>query len=125
MADTNVFSMTLDTSDMEKNLKVSEEKFDKAVRMYAETGAVEFQNFAKDNRPWTDRTGHARQTLHGYVGKSAKGYRIYLSHGVFYGIFLELCHEKRFSIIPRTIQYVGTNVIMPGFKHMMGRMSNR
>lgn len=97
-------------------------RVDTAVRVYAETGAQKLVAFAKENRRWTDRTGDARNRLNGYVGKISNGYRITLSHGVPYGIWLELAHEKRYSIIPQTIEYVGTFDIMPGFERLMERL---
>ena len=105
-------------------LTATESKVDTAIRMLAETGAKKMENFAKENRKWTDRTGHARQRLNGYASKIQNGYRIYIAHGVDYGIWLELAHEKRFSILPRTIEYVGTFEIMPGFERFMERMNN-
>lgn len=112
----------LDISKLADGLIGAQDKADLAIRMYAEQGARQLENFAKENRRWTDRTGHARQRLNGYVGKSEKGYRIYLAHGVDYGIWLELAHEKRFSIIPQAIEYVGAFEIMPGFEKLMERL---
>lgn len=112
----------LDSSNLSEGLIGAQDKADLAIRMYAEQGARQLENFAKENRRWTDRTGHARQRLNGYVGKSEKGYRIYLAHGVDYGIWLELANEKRFSIIPQAIEYVGAFEIMPGFERLMERL---
>lgn len=113
-----------DMSDMISGLGNFEEKADKAIRVCSEQGALKLQNFAKENRKWTDRTGHARQRLHGYVGKIPEGYRIHLAHGVDYGIWLELAHGKRFSIIPQSIRYVGTFEIMPGFERLIERLNS-
>ena len=112
----------LDSSNLSEGLIGAQDKAGLAIRMYAEQGARQLENFAKENRRWTDRTGHARQRLNGYVGKSEKGYRIYLAHGVDYGIWLELANEKRFSIIPQAIEYVGAFEIMPGFERLMERL---
>lgn len=112
-----------DISGMVAGLTSAESAADKAIRVYAEQGALQFQNFARENRKWTDRTGQARQRLHGYVGTIPEGYRISLAHGVDYGLWLELANEKRFSIIPQTIEYVGTFEIMPGFEHLIERLN--
>lgn len=112
----------LDISKLANGLIGAQDKADLAIRMYAEQGARQLENFAKENRRWTDRTGHAWQRLTGYVGKSEMGYRIYLAHGVDYGIWLELANEKRFSIIPQAIEYVGAFEIMPGFERLMERL---
>lgn len=112
-----------DISGMVAGLSDLDSASDKAIRVYAEQGALKLQNFAKENRKWTDRTGQARQRLHGYVGEIPEGYRISLAHGVDYGIFLELANERRFSIIPQSIEYVGTFEIMPGFEHLIERLN--
>lgn len=113
---------SLDASGLINGLIGAEDKADTAIRMYAEQGALKLQNFAKENRRWTDRTGHARQRLTGYTGKVTNGYKITLAHGVDYGIWLELANEKRYSIIPQAIRYVGTFEIMPGFEKLMERL---
>lgn len=115
--------LKFDLSGMISGLADCESKADIAIRMLAEQGALQLQNSARENRKWTDRTGHARQRLTGYVGKIPEGYRITLAHGVDYGIWLELAHEKRFAIIPRTIEYVGTFEIMPGFQRLIERLN--
>lgn len=110
-------------SGMIAGLSDLDNKVDGAVRMLAEQGALLFQNSAKENRKWTDRTGQARQRLHGFVGKIPEGYRISLAHGVDYGPWLELAHEKRFAIIAPTIEYVGTFEVMPGFERLIERLN--
>lgn len=115
-------SFRFDASSLEKGLLRTEDKAEIAIRMYAETGAIQLQNYARENRPWTDRTGAARQRLEGTSGKSQVGYRLTLAHGVSYGIWLELAHEKRFAIIPKTLEYVGTQIIMPGFRRLLERL---
>ncbi len=111
-----------DITDMTNKLASMENKVDVAIRVFAEQGAQKLENEAKNNARWTDRTGNARGRLNGRVEKRADGYRLVLSHGVDYGIWLELAHEKRFSIIPETINYVGTFEIMPAFERFMERL---
>ena len=112
----------MDISGLVKGLTGTESKSEMAIRMYAETSAMKLQNYARENRPWTDRTSHARQRLTGSVTTTSNGYRLILAHGVSYGIWLELAHEKRYSIIPKTIEYVGTFVIIPGFERLLERL---
>ena len=115
-------SFSFDPNDLLQGLTRLETKADAAVRMYAETSALKLQNYARQHRRWTDRTGQARQRLTGDVLIMANGYRLRLAHGVDYGIFLELAHEKRFAIIQETIDYEGSNEIMPGFQNLLGRL---
>lgn len=114
-----------DMSGLVKGLVEVPDWAEAAIQMYAEQGALKLQNFARENRKWTDRTGHARQRLTGYVGKIPQGYRITLAHGVDYGLWLELAHEKRFAIIPPSIEYVGTFEIMPGFQNLLERLGTK
>ena len=113
----------MDISGMVTGLNKLAARSDAAIRVYAEQGAIKLRDFAQENRRWTDRTGQARQRLHGYVGTISKGYRIILAHGVDYGIWLELANEKRFAIIPQAIEYVGTFEIMPGFERLLERLN--
>ena len=114
--------MRLDISDIESKLETMGTRADAAVRVFAEQGATKLRSYAQSNAPWTDRTGSARQRLNAYVSATANGYRITLAHGVEYGIWLELAHEKRFAIIPQTIDYVGNGEIMPAFERFLERL---
>lgn len=114
--------MRMDTSKLEQGLEKMSERADSAVRVFAEQGAIKMRSSAQRNAKWTDRTGSARQRLNAYVSAMENGYRITLAHGVDYGIWLELAHEKRFSIIPQTINYVGTFDIMPAFERFLERI---
>lgn len=103
-------------------LSGSENRAKTAIRAYAETSALKLQNSARQNARWTDRTGQARQRLTGTVLPSSNGYKLKLAHGVDYGKWLELAHEKRFAIIPETINNVGSSEIMPGFQRLLERL---
>ena len=111
-----------DAESLLNGLQGAPDKADDAIRMYAETGALKLQNYAKEHRPWTDRTGAARQRLKGDVLTVATGYKLRLAHGVDYGNWLELTHEKRFAIIQDTIREVGQNEILPGFENLLDRL---
>ncbi len=56
----------------------------------------------KSNAPWTDRTGNARNGLHAGVEVGQDKYTFYLSHGVEYGVFLELAHGGNYAIVRPT-----------------------
>lgn len=114
-------SFSMDMSGLEAGLKSFMGKSEAAIRMYAETAAVDLQSHMRDNAPWTDRTGHARQRLTGTVTKVTGGYKITLAHGVDYGIWLELAHEKRFAIIQPTI-LIKSNEVMTGFEKLLERL---
>lgn len=114
--------MRFDVSQIESSLERMSTRADAAVKVFAEQGATTLQSHAKTNAPWTDRTGNARTRLNAYVSAMANGYRITLAHGVEYGIWLELAHEKKYAIIDKTINYVGTFEIMPAFERFLERI---
>jgi hypothetical protein len=62
------------------------------------------EKYAKQNRPWTDRTGNARRGLHGKVVVTAREIAIQLHHGVSYGVYLELSHAGRYAILRPTLE---------------------
>lgn len=75
-----------------------------AVRQVALRYQAIFEAYAKENAPWADRTGNARQSLHSFVEElSNDTVRLYLSHGVDYGIFLETRFAGKYQIIWPTI----------------------
>ena len=101
----------IDASKLLANLENAETKSQVAIRMFATEGAKTFENYAKINRPWTDRTGRARQSLVGWVETMADRTRIHIGHGVKYGIYLELAHEKKYAILQPTINAKGKEVL--------------
>ncbi len=111
-----------DAKDMINKIGQAATKSEAAVAMYAENAALTLQNYAREHRPWTDRTGHARQRLTGSVARVSQGYQITLAHGVDYGKWLELAHEKRFAIIQPTIQAKSPE-ILSGFNKLLERLS--
>ena len=113
-----------DTSDLK--LKSFEEHMDAAIAVYANTQAERLIGYAKENRPWTDRTGAARQRLNAYVTdipseEKRQGYRINLAHGVDYGVWLELAMEKRYAILFPTVELKGNEVIA-GMKNLVRKI---
>lgn len=113
--------LTFDNSQLENGLRLFESRATVAVRMYAETAALQLQNQAKMRAPWTDRTGAARGRLNSYVTAEPSSIRIWLAHGVDYGIWLELAHEKHFAIIQPTIDLQSPQILR-GLDHLLDRI---
>lgn len=88
------------------------------VSAYAHTVSKDLEGYAKSHRPWTDRTGHARQRLTGYVQETSTGFRIIIAHGVDYGIWLELAKEKKYAILEPTVRLKGPDIIR-GMKELL------
>lgn len=68
--------------------------------------AVTGEAYAKVNAPWTNRTGAARAGLHGTSDDDS----VAISHGVDYGVWLELAHAGVWGIIPATLQVMAADV---------------
>lgn len=79
-----------------------------AVAAVAQRLATIMENSAKQNAPWTDRTGNARTGLFGTSEANLARHMvvIYLSHGpvIDYGVYLELAHGGRYGVVMRTIE---------------------
>jgi len=75
-----------------------------AIGVLAVYFGVKMEIYAKQNAPWTDRTGNARQTLFSLVELTPGEAVLYLSHGVSYGKWLELCNQGRYAIIMPAMQ---------------------
>lgn len=70
---------------------------------FAQSWAPRLETDAKENAPWKDRTGNARQSLYARVEREGDQVYLYLSHGVDYGIYLEVSKAGRNAIIWPTI----------------------
>lgn len=98
-------------SSLNKNMSSMDSKLATTVLMFARTHANSLESYMKLNRPWIDRTGMAKATLSTNVSQPDKNLvRITLAHGVSYGIWLELAHEKNYAIIGPTINSEGPKI---------------
>lgn len=85
--------------------------FEAGMGAYTMGFAKRVENYAKQNAPWDDRTGDARD------GLTAKGhfrltqYTIELYHTVEYGIWLEIRWDGYYGIILPTIEAMGRQFI--------------
>lgn len=106
------FKLDYGDSSLGKNLDKMSLKLGAVVLMYSATKASELQAKMKINRPWTDRTGMAKAMLNAKVSQPDPNLvRITLTHGVDYGIWLELAHGKNYAIIAPTIRDEGPRIV--------------
>jgi hypothetical protein len=79
-----------------------------AVGLLAQRWAPTIEAWMKQEAVWQDHTGNARQTLHSEVeGLGTDMITIILAHGMSYGIYLELSHGGRFSVIGPALDHFG------------------
>lgn len=76
-------------------------------------------NYAKQHAQWDDQTSNARQTLYSVVDDRNGKTTIYLSHGMEYGVYLELMHQGRLAIILATLE-AHYQPIQDSYRRMMG-----
>ena len=99
-------------STLNKNLGAMSVKLGAAILLYSTTKANQIKADMKVNRPWTDRTGMAKTMLDAVVSQpSTDKIRITLTHGVDYGLWLELANEKNYAIIAPTVRQEGPNMV--------------
>lgn len=114
-------SLTI-TGDLGLNLSEMPNKVKAGVLKVMQEEGKKLEDYMKLNRPWTDRTGNARDGLRADVNYYGGDYvSIVLSHGVYYGVYLEYAMEKRFAIINPTLLSQGPNVIR-AFDGTMARL---
>lgn len=114
--------MKLNLDGILNGLTEFQTKADIAVEMFARTAAKTMETDAKEQAKWENRTGRARQSLVGYVTKeNSHTVRINLAHGVDYGIWLELAHEKRFAIVEPIVR-LSSPYIMKDFEGLIDKM---
>lgn len=113
-----------DSQQLRDGMAATQSRTMTAALMYAKTSALELQNHAKVNAPWTDRTSMARTTLSADAEqKTDTVIQIWLAHGVEYGIWLELANNKKYAIIQPTID-LKSQAIFNGFAGLMNRINS-
>lgn len=77
--------------------------------------------YAKSSHPWRNRTGAAEAGLNVTVEQSGSTITLHISHGVYYGIYLEGRWGGRWGVIPATISMGGPLVMAAALSALGGR----
>lgn len=81
---------------------------ERGIYAICQSRAPEIEQWMKDNAPWTDRTGNARQALYTEVNwMVGEMIELIMAHGMDYGIYLELRNAGRYAIIAPTLDRFG------------------
>lgn len=86
----------------------------------ANSFADELVTYAKNNAPWSDRTGEARAGLNAAVFLDDDNLEIDLYHTVEYGLWLEIRWGGKFAIIIPTVEQKGSEL----FSRMSGMLGD-
>lgn len=94
-----------DYSEVIANVDKLKERLKPALTMVTETMAKKMEGWAQENARWTDRTGNARQDLTGrHYWEDAQTVVAEISHGVEYGYWLEVAHNKKYAILEDSLE---------------------
>lgn len=116
-------SLKFDPQKLLKGFDSVHDKAHAAIEMKVQTKyAPSLQSNAQINAKWTNRTGEARRRLNASYETLKNGYQLILAHGVGYGIWLELAHERKYAIIEQTIELVGAFEILPDFQNFLDKL---
>lgn len=78
------------------------------------------EEWAKSNADWTDRTAHARQFIKSNVHwVNTNELMVSISHGVDYGVYLELANEGKYAVLEVAIAEFQAEFIQ-GWKEIAG-----
>lgn len=73
----------------------------------SKVAAAQAQNYARTHRIWQDQSGHARGLLNGGMyWETMAILKIFIAHGVEYGIYLELAHDRKYQILEEALKSV-------------------
>ena len=91
-------------NDVIRNLENTMKQVRNAAQTALQISAVQAVVYAKQNAPWTDRTGNARRSIHSE--SASDGMSVSIGIGVSYGVFLENGYGGRYRIIdPAVFSY--------------------
>ncbi len=85
------------------------------IGLFGDTEAKRMEAYAKENRPWIDRTGNARNSIQGKFGWRGNDATIRLSGNMPYSVWLELAYGKKYAILKPTIERHAP-AILKGYK---------
>ena len=91
---------TIRSSAMERNLARFDTRARTAIKGTLDYQATKSETWMRTNARWTDRTTNARNGLFGTVlDNGVNSWVLLLSHGVDYGIWLEVIESGKYAIV--------------------------
>ena len=90
------------------------------IEALARVTAANAQNYARIHHPWQTQSGAAVGMLHGgFYWENKNVLKVYIAHGVEYGIYLELAHDRKYQILEETVK-ANQDSFYNGVKKIMG-----
>ena len=89
--------------DVARQLARWVQKFERNLLVMTGAFAGRIEAKAVQNRPWTDQTNAARNSITGTYDRTAGGFIVALAIGVEYGKYLELARGGKYRVIRPTV----------------------
>lgn len=121
MASNGASTIRITKDEITPRLKAMPAKLDAGLAALMAMQSQKVQTAARNDAPWQDQTGNARQGLTAKAFKDERGHGIVLFHTMPYGIWLETRWSGRYQVIVPTIQTQGPQV-MDSVKTLMARL---
>lgn len=100
-----------DDKELRRNIHNLDDDIRRAIAAVTDRRAAITTSWLKTNAHWTDRTGAARSGLYA-VPVSGRNYtEIFMAYSVSYGIWLEIAHDRKYSIITPAMRIMGQALI--------------
>ncbi|WP_143314197.1 hypothetical protein [Clostridium sp. HBUAS56017] len=110
----------IDISQLTEKFANMEQKAEIGSRLFAESAKTKLIQEAKDNAPWTDRTGLSRNTIDGEVSSTLTITKIEIRGNTPQFKYLEFCNEKKWAILWPTINK-NMNIVLNGWTKFLGK----
>ena len=103
--DNNMFNIDINVNEVVNNIEILDDRLHTATLVICDTVARQMENYAKNNRRWTDRTTNARRGLRGRAyWQDNQNIVTAVMHSVNYGVWLELAHNKKYAILEESVR---------------------
>ena len=112
-------SFHFDISNVVNGLVSCSDKMMQGLDLYGQTVAMKMASYAKANKPWIDRTAHAKQSISGKSWRTGTTLIIQISGGMEYSPYLEFAMDKKYAVLFPTLLKNKT-AILEGIKYIMG-----
>lgn len=125
----------IDLDKLVQGLDLFNQRIQSAISNIVQYNAIDMTGYMRDNAPWNDDTGAARNGLHtrsfqqqegatygGPLGSGgANKWTIIAAHSVPYGFYLETKWSGKYAIIEPTIQHFGP-IVLEGLRSVFDRI---
>lgn len=103
------------------NLRNFDDRLRRNVSAVVDYEAAYATTWLKHNARWTDRTGAARSGLMALPNHGKTYEEIIMRYSVYYGIWLEVAHDRKYAVITPAIRIIGAK-LMQDLQHLIDRM---